>query len=289
MSAIDLATFRELLTTELPRLLRENPQSRHEIWGLMLEAFPSREEFTSLLEELRAFREDSNRRFEAMDQRFEQQVAELRAFREDSNRRFEQQAAELQAFREDSNRRFEAVDRRFEAVDRHFEAIDQRFKAVDQRFEAVDRRFEAVDRRFEAVDQRFDRLESRMEAGFQELHRAIDRLGSRWGIRNESVFRQTIAALLEESFGAQVQSRSINGEQFDVVISDEAHILVEIMASAGPKIQERLERKRRLYTEATGITPARVLLVTAAIHSQRAQALREAGFEVIEPEEETLE
>jgi hypothetical protein len=32
-----------------------------------------------------------------------------------------------------------------------------------------------------------------------------------------------------------------------------------------------------------------VLLATAAIHSQRAQALRAAGFEVIEPEEEALE
>ncbi len=247
MSTIDLATFRELLTTELPRLLRENPQSRHEIWGLMLEAFPSRQEFADLLEEVRAFREDSNRRFE-------EQMAELRALREDSNqrfaavdRRFEEQVAELRALREDSNRRFEAVD------------------------------------------QRFNRLESRVEAGFQELHQAIDRLGSRWGIRNESLFRQTIAALLEESFGVQVESRFIKDEQFDVIISDGMHILVEIAASVGPKIQEQLERKRRLYIEATGVVPARVLLATAAIHSQRAQALREAGFEVIEPEEAALE
>jgi len=286
MSTIDLATFRELLTTELPRLLRENPQSRHEIWGLMLEAFPSRQEFADLLEEVRAFREDSNRRFE-------EQMAELRAFREDSNRRFEaadqrfaaadrrfeEQMAELRAFREDSNRRFAAADRRFEEQMAELRAFR----------EDSNRRFAAVDRRFEAVDQRFERLESRMEAGFKELHRAIDRLGSRWGIRNESLFRQTIAALLEESFGVQVQSRSINGEQFDVIISDGMHILVEIAASVEPKIQEQLERKRRLYTEATGVVPARVLLATAAIHSQRAQALREAGFEVIEPEEEALE
>jgi hypothetical protein len=36
-----------------------------------------------------------------------------------------------------------------------------------------------VDRRFEQVDKRFDTLESRMEAGFRELHQAIDRLGAR--------------------------------------------------------------------------------------------------------------
>ncbi len=60
----------EQLRRELPRLLREHPEVRHELWGMMLEAFPSRQEFMGLLEELRALREDSNRRFEAMDRRF---------------------------------------------------------------------------------------------------------------------------------------------------------------------------------------------------------------------------
>ena len=218
MSTVDLKTFRELLKTELPRLLREHPESRHELWGLMLESFPSRQEFAALHQEVRDFREET-----------------------------------------------------------------------DRRFDQVDRRFDQVDRRFEAVDQRFTSLEKRMEEGFQELRWAIERLGARRGIRNESLFRQTIASLLEKSFGVQVQSRFINGEQYDVLITDGAHILVEIMASAGPKTQERLERKRRLYTEVTGVVPARVVLAVASIHSRRAQALREAGFEVVEPEEETAE
>ncbi len=184
---------------------------------------------------------------------------------------------EVKQLREDTNRRFEAM----------LEEMNQRFEQVDRRFEQVDHRFEQVDHRFEQVDQRFDRLEARVEAGFQELQRAIDRLGARWGIRNESLFRQTIAALLEQSFGAQVTQRQIEGEQFDVVIVDGQHLLVEIAASAGPDIQERMERKRRLYTAAVGMAPARMILATAAIHSRRAEALRAAGVEVIEPEEET--
>ena len=164
-------------------------------------------------------------------------------------------------------------------TDQRFEQVDQRFKQVDQRFDEVDARIDAfreeVNQRFEQVDQRFD-----------EVSQAIDRLGSRWGIRNESVFRRTMAALLEESFGASVEERVIAGEQFDVVIVDaDQHILVEIAASVGASIQERLERKRRLYTEATGVAPVRVLLATADIYSYRAQALREAGIEVIEPAE----
>ena len=154
--------------------------------------------------------------------------------------------------------------------------MDQRLEQVrtemNQRFEQVQTE---MNQRFDEVDQRFD-----------EVSQAIDRLGSRWGIRNESVFRRTMASLLEESFGASVEERVIAGEQFDVVIVDaDQHILVEIAASVGASIQERLERKRRLYTEATGVAPVRVLLATADIYSYRAQALREAGIEVIEPAE----
>ena len=155
-------------------------------------------------------------------------------------------------------------------------------------FERVDQRFEQVDQRFGQVDQRFDSLEARMEAGFKAVQQAIDRLGARWGIRNESVFRQTIATLLTESFGAQVEGRNIRGEQFDVIILDGQHILVEVAASAGADIQDRLERKRQLYAEAVGVQPARMILAVASIHSRRAQSLREAGFEVIEPEEKAL-
>ena len=198
MNNMDISTLREVLKIELPRLLRENPEARYEIWGIMLESFPSRQEFNALHQELAAFRHETGE---------------------------------------------------------HFEAIEQE-----------------------------------MRQGFQDIRHQFDRLGGRWGIRNESIFRQTISALLEESFGARVETRVIKGEQFDLIISDGVHILVEITASAGPKMQKRLERKRQLYQEETGIEPARVILATASIHSRRAEALRQAGFEVIEPEEdETLE
>ena len=176
---------------------------------------------------------------------------------------------ELRELRTETNQRFDEVDQRFESFRTE---VNQRFEQVQTE---MNQRFEQVDQRFDEVDQRFD-----------EVSQAIDRLGSRWGIRNESVFRRTMAALLEESFGASVEERVIAGEQFDVVIvAPDQHILVEIAASVGASIQERLERKRRLYTEATGVAPVRVLLATADIYSYRAQALREAGIEVIEPAE----
>lgn len=61
----------ERLRTELPRLLREHPEVRHEVWGLMLEAFPSRQEFAMLLDEVRALREDFRRHADETAARFE--------------------------------------------------------------------------------------------------------------------------------------------------------------------------------------------------------------------------
>ena len=147
-----------------------------------------------------------------------------------------------------------------------------------------------MNQRFEQVDQRMDDFRTEVAARFDDVRRSIDRLGARWGIRNESLFRQTMAALLEQSFGVRVEQRTIAGEQFDVLIYNGQHLLVEIAASVGPTIRTRLERKRRLYEESTGVSPTRVILATASIHSRRAHELRTSGIEVIEPEEteETL-
>lgn len=168
---------------------------------------------------------------------------------------------------------------------RLLDELQEHRRETQQQFRLVDQRFEQVDRRFEQVDQRFERLETEMRTGFDQVHKAIDRLGSRWGIRNEKVFRQTMRELLEKSFGAQIQERHIRGEQFDCVIIHGEHILIELTASVGPNILERLQRKRQLYIDETGVTPARFLLVAGAIQSRRAEALRAAGFEVIEPED----
>ena len=149
----------------------------------------------------------------------------------------------------------------------------------------MERRFEQVDQRLEQSDRQMHEFRADVAARFEDVQRAIDRLGSRWGIRNESLFRQTIAALLEQSFGVSVEQRTIAGEQFDILIHGREHTLVEIAASVGRTIQTRLERKRRLYEESTGVSPARVILATASIHSRRAHDLRQMGIEVIEPEE----
>jgi hypothetical protein len=196
---------------------------------------------------------------------------------------------ELRQHRQETKQQFERVDQRFEQVDGRFEQIDQRFEQVDQRFEQVDQRFEQVEHRMDNLEQSMIDLRQEMRAGFHDVHQAIDRLGQRWGIRNEKLFRQVMRSILEKNFGARVEELWIGGEQFDCLIVGDQHILVEISASVGPDIKKIVERKRQLYIDETGIVPARFILAVGSIYSRRAEALRAAGFDVIEPEAEETE
>jgi len=174
----------------------------------------------------------------------------------------------------------------FRVKSQEFQTEMREFQTEMREFQTEMREFQSETReRFDQVDQRFDNLQAEMHKGFQEVSRRIDQLGARWGIRNESLFRETMIAILEKSFAARVETRHIEGEQFDLIISNGYHILVEIAAGTPPHIVQRLERKRELYTRVVGIAPTRFIFAVASIHSRRAQALREAGFEVIEPEE----
>ncbi len=249
------------LFSRLPDLLDRRPDLEPTIFGAFLKTFARREELALVVNELRALRTEMNQRFDQVDQRFDQ------------------------------------VDQRFDQVDQRFVQVDQRFDdfrtEVATRFEHVDQRIDEfraeVATRFEQVDRRIDDFQTEVATRFDDVQRSIDRLGARWGIRNESLFRQTMAAILEQSFGVRVEQRAIAGEQFDILIYDGQHILVEIAASVGPTILTRLERKRRLYEESTGVSPTRVILATASIHSRRAHQLRTSGIEVIEPEETSEE
>ena len=113
--SVDLEKIREILRVEIPRFIREHPETRHEIWGMMLELFPSRQE---------------------------------------------------------TEQRFAQLEHRLDGVDRLETEVREFRRETAQRFEQVDQRLDQL-------EQRMDRLETEMREGFQELHKAIDHLGSR--------------------------------------------------------------------------------------------------------------
>ena len=164
-----------------------------------------------------------------------------------------------------------------------FDKIDNRFDKVDERLDKMDDRFDKVDERLDKMDDRFDKVDER----FNSLELTLARLGSRWGIHSEDLFRKTMKSVLEESFEATVEEKNIQGEQFDLVVMKNGdHILIEIAASVRRNILERLERKKALYISEAGIVPERIILAVGTINSRTVQIIRDAGFEVVEPDDD---
>jgi hypothetical protein len=140
--------------------------------------------------------------------KFEKQVAETINSNEEVRHainnvvedRFDRMLEEMRAEREENHRQWEENNRKWDANQKNINEILASIKIVEINHQKL----------------------------YDLFTQTVGSLGARWGIRNESIFRQTMKAVLESSFGAQVQERYIGGEQFDCVIIGDTHILIEI-------------------------------------------------------------
>ena len=242
-----LEQAKQYIIKSLPQLLEQSPEFVALIVRVVAEKFPQREEFARLVEQVEAHRRETQQHKREIDERFDK------------------------------------VDERLDKMDERFDKVDERLDKMDERFDKMDERFDKMDECFDKMDERFDKMDER----FDSLELTLARLGSRWGIHSEGIFRKAMKAVLEESFDATVEERHIQGEQFDLVVMKNGdHILIEIAASVRRDILERFRRKKRLYIAEMGIVPTRIILAVGRINSYSAQALRDAGIDVIEPDDD---
>src|SRR5882724_1490949 len=269
----------EQLRRVLPQLLREHPEVRHELWGLMLEAFPSRQELLAFLEELRALREESNRRFEGLQHEIAQRFEVV-------DQRFETLLREM-------TQRFEAVDRRFEAVDQRFETL---LREMNQRFEAVDRRFEAVDQRFETLlremNQRFEAADRRFEGIFAELREQrvhLASLGGRVGRGLEFLVKGIVEEFAGESFPLADRLVLVDtaGEvfgvpgaevEFDLYAHNGRAYLVEVKSHLKTDDVLKFQRKA-MFAEAKLGRPLTRLILALSMDSKAEALMQRLGIE----------
>jgi hypothetical protein len=269
----------EQLRRVLPQLLREHPEVRYELWGLMLEAFPSRQELLAFLEELRALREESNRRFEGLQHEIAQRFEAV-------DQRFETLLREM-------TQRFEAVDRRFEAVDQRFETL---LREMNQRFEAVDRRFEVVDQRFETslreMNQRFEAADRRFEGIFAELREQrlhLSALGGRVGRGLEFLVKGIVEEFAGESFPLADRLVLVDTEgevfgvpgaevEFDLYAHNGRAYLVEVKSHLKTDDVLKFQRKA-MFAEAKLGRPLTRLILALSMDSKAEALMQRLGIE----------
>ena len=123
--------IKRLIYEELPRIIREHPEVKVELWNILSGVFVPKEEtedrFEKLLKEIQRQREESNKRFEEHQRRFEEYQKRF----EEHDRKFNTLWAEVRALREDSNRKFEEMLNEIRRVDRR---IDRTIGALGARW-----------------------------------------------------------------------------------------------------------------------------------------------------------
>ena len=244
----------EEVVKSLPGLLREHPELRTEICKILSDEFVIRSEFYEYMKK--------------SDERFERLLQELKAFREDTNRRFEA-----------ADKRFEALDKRFEEMredmNRRFEAADKRFDAIDKRFEEVYRRFEAIDKRFEEVYHRFDKV----DRDFKDLKDWVGIVVGGFQRRAGRSLEDAVAGTLRIALGREVKPENITmrkkitddegligpkgrSYEIDLCVTDTESLIFEIKSYAEEEDIERFNDKAELAIKKLGLKKVEKALIT---------------------------
>ena len=94
----------------------------------------------TVLQELREFRNENNKRWEQNDKRWEE-----------NNKRWEQ-----------NDKRWEENNKRWEQNDKHWEENNKRWKANDERLEKMENRLDLMDKKIDSTDNKLDSVDKRV-------------------------------------------------------------------------------------------------------------------------------
>jgi hypothetical protein len=304
----DLIQVKDYIVRLLPEVLEHNSYFGDMVYNIVTTRLSRPDEFARLLEQLDAYNEqypfDFPKTHALMGQlvqrldNLQADVTELQSGQEQLRAGQDELRAGQEQLRSDvtglragqEQLRSDVTELRSDVTELRSDVTELRSDVTELRSDVTELRSDVTELRSDVTELRAGQeqlrqlIDDRTEMLRQELNRVVANLGQRWGLMTEDVLRQVVKAIVQETYGGAVREQVIEGEQFDCVVTDGQHILLEITARANSKIIRRMLQKRKLYTQYTGIEPTRVLLATAQIHYTVVRRLQELGIEVIQPE-----
>ena len=287
------------LKKQLIELLKRDEEFRYAIAGLI--------GLGEVLAELRKLREDSSKRFEAIERKLLEHDKRF----EEMNKRFEaieHKLLEHDKRFEEMNKRFEAIERKLLEHDKRFEAIERKLLEHDKRFEAIERKLLEYDKRFEAIEKRLEehskilqehskRLEELTRAvleqgrALEKLSSSIQAVGHRYGIFTEEAFKESMKYVIEDLLKEYKVEKWVHYDseglvfgypswiEVDVLIKDKVHILVEYKASVDRSDVAEIYRIGQLYEKVKGVKP-KLLIVSPALRKRAKELAEKMGVEI---------
>jgi Uncharacterized conserved protein containing a coiled-coil domain, COG5493 len=211
MMPMTLEELRQWLVSELPKWLREHPELRYTLEGVLAETFVRRDEWQNLMRALEKLAEGQQELQRTLQEVLRQQAEHSQALRALQ----EQQAEHSRTLQEHSR-----------ILQEHTQALRDMQKQLAEHSEAI--------RSLQEEQVKHSELLRRLDA-------KIGALGRRWGLLSEAAFREGMYELLTpygfrvERFWARDEEGFVFGRpeqiEIDLLVRNEATIAAEIRSS----------------------------------------------------------
>ena len=179
----------------------------------------------------------------------------------EAQKQTEHRVEELAQAQKRTELRLEELAEAQNQTEHRVEELAQAQKRTEHRVEELAIALKELAEAQKRTELRVEELAIAMKEGFQKINNQISALGGRWGIKNETTFRNTISALLSKA-GYSVSRGYYGDREVDVVIKNGEHILLEITSAALKKDVRSLNLSADDYFQKTGIQPLLMIAAT---------------------------
>jgi hypothetical protein len=284
-----------LLAKELPRFLREHPEARYELMGLLAEVFARRDEFQEILSAIREVaqrQEEHSRILEAQGRILNEHTETLREHTktlEEFGRTLQEHSRILNEHTETLREHTKTLEEFGRTLQEHSRILDEHTQTLREHSRVLQEHSQAIERHGRVLE-RLVEQQQRLTEEVMRVGRTLSALGARWGYLAEDAFRQGMEAIVADWLGMTVtkwrywdEAGIVFGRpawvEVDVVIHDDRHILVQISSSATRGEVAAFYRIGQLYEQVHQVKP-RLLLVTVFLDERAKELAQQLGVEV---------
>ncbi len=291
-----------LLAKELPRFLREHPEARYELMGLMAEVFARRDEFQEILSAIREVaqrQEEHSRILEAQGRTLQEHSRILQAHTEtlrehsrilnEHTQTLREHSRTLEEFGRTLQEHSRILNEHTETLREHTKTLEEFGRTLQEHTRILNEHSQTIERHGRVLE-RLVEQQQRLTEEVARVVRTLSALGARWGYLAEDAFRQGMEAIVADWLGMTVtkwrywdEAGIVFGRpawvEVDVVIHDDRHILVQISSSATRGEVAAFYRIGQLYEQVHQVKP-RLLLVTVFLDDWARELAQQLGVEV---------
>ncbi|MCS7229291.1 MAG: DUF3782 domain-containing protein [Candidatus Kryptonium sp.] len=320
-------TKAEEIIKKLPEIIESDSAFRQRLFAMLLEYFPSRQEYNYILKginEILERQEEHSRVIKELTEKIDkhsQILEELIRGQERHSQILEEHAKAIRELSERQERHSQILEEHAKAirelsekVDRHSQILEELIRGQERHSQILEEHARKLEEHSKAIEMLVKEVYelkitvgglvkemgdmkvefARLSDAVYKLKVTIGNIGARWGIMTEDMFRKAYEEILKSLFGLEykVEKRKIKYDdkesEIDIVISDAKEVIVEVSASMNKKKAERIAEKIKAYRKETGKeVPAYVISASASAES--VVLLRDENINIITPEAEEEE